>query len=274
MRARRTLSLAAAAAALGVASAAGVVAQAEPRPGGSGGPKPNVLLVHGAFSDGGVWSDVIRRLSADGYSVTASQIPLTSFADDVAAVQRDLRTLAGPTVVVAHSYGGAVVTQAAQANPNVVAVVYLAAIAPDTGEIPLVINDLAPPLPSGADIVPIDLPNVGENGAPYVIVKRDRFVADFCQDCPPAEGAALAAEEIPINASAFGTPLTGTPAWREVPAWYQISADDHLINPDAQRVMAHRMDPSGRHTITVDTGHAAMLTRAEVIAKFIERAGG
>jgi pimeloyl-ACP methyl ester carboxylesterase len=269
---RRAAGLVAAAATLVVAAATEVVAQARPERHASAESKPNVLLVHGAFSDGGVWSGVIRRLTHDGYHVIASQIPLTSFADDVAAVQRDLRTLSGPTVVVGHSYGGAVVTQAAERNPQVVAVVYLAAIAPDTGEIPLVINDLAPPLPSGADIVPIDLPNVGENGAPYVIVRRDRFVDDFCQDCRPAEAAVLAAEEIPTNASAFGTPLVGTPAWREVPAWYQISAHDHLINPVAERVMAARMDPSGQHTVTLRTGHAAMLSEPEAVTRFVERA--
>jgi pimeloyl-ACP methyl ester carboxylesterase len=272
---RRSVIHVAAAATLALTSGATAVAHGLPRSAhAAAGPKPNILLVHGAFSDGGVWSKVIRRLTRDGYHVIASQIPLTSFADDVAAVQRDLRTLDGPTVVVAHSYGGAVITQAVEDQPDVVGVVYLAAIAPDTGEIPLVINDLAPPLPSGADIVPIDLPNLGENGAPYVIVKRDRFADDFCQDCPPADGAVLAAEEIPINASAFGTPITGTPAWREFPAWYQISSRDHLINPDAERAMAQRMDPSGQHTITLRTGHAAMLTKSQAVTRFIERAAG
>jgi pimeloyl-ACP methyl ester carboxylesterase len=269
---RRAASLTAAAATLVVTSVVGIAAHAQPAPTTPAGPKPNILLVHGAFSDGSVWSGVIGRLQHDGYRVVSSQIPLTSLADDVAAVQRDLRTLAGPTLVVAHSYGGVVITQAVENAPNVVGVVYLAAIAPDTGETALVFNDLAAPLPSGNDIVPIDLPNVGANGAPYVIIARDRFPADFCQDCSPERAAVLAAEEVPTNGSAFGTPITGTPAWRQFPAWYQISGNDHLINPQAQRVMAQRMDPTGRHTITLGTGHAAMLTHVEAVTGFIERA--
>lgn len=236
-------------------------------------PKPSILLVHGAFADGSSWDPVIGRLQRDGYDVVASQIPLTSFADDVAAVQRDLRGLAGPTVVVGHSYGGAVITQAAEGASNVTAVVYIAATAPDTGEAAGDFNRLAPTLPSVADFMPIDLPHVGQNNAPFVILARDRFRYDFCQDCAGSEATLLAATEVPINGSSFATPISGVPAWRQVPAWYQISTRDHLINPAAQTVMAKRMDPSGTHTIRLESSHASLVSHAKQVTRFIERAG-
>jgi pimeloyl-ACP methyl ester carboxylesterase len=263
------LKIAAATAALvtGIAAApeAGAARYAAPA-------KPSILLVHGAFADGSSWSGVTRRLQADGYRVVASQIPLTSFTDDVATVQRDLRVLHGRTLVVGHSYGGAVITQAAQGASNVTGVVYIAAGAPDTGEAPADFNKLAAPLPSGNDFVPIDSPNVGQNGAPFVVLRRDRFRHDFCQDCSPALARRLAAEEMPINASAFGAQLAGAPAWRQFPAWYQISTRDRIINPAAQAVMARRMDPSGRHTIRLRSSHGSPVSHAASVTAFIEKA--
>lgn len=237
-------------------------------------PKPNILLVHGAFADGSSWDRVIRRLVDDGYNVVSSQIPLTSFADDVAAVQRDLRVIGGPTLVVAHSYGGAVITQAAQDAPNVVGLAYIAAVAPDTGEAAGIFNQLAPPLPSQADFVPIDQPHVGQNNAPFVIIRRDKFAQDFCQDCSNTQRNLLTATEAPTNASAFGTPITGTPAWKQLTAWYQISSHDRIINPEAQRIMARRVDSSGTHTITLRSSHASLVSHAEQVTEFIERAAG
>jgi pimeloyl-ACP methyl ester carboxylesterase len=236
--------------------------------------KPNILLVHGAFADGSSWDRVIHRLVDDGYNVVSSQIPLTSFSDDVAAVQRDLRVLGGPTLIVAHSYGGAVITQAAQDAPNVVGLAYIAAVAPDTGEAAGIFNQLAPPLPSQADFVPIDQPHVGQNNAPFVVIRRDKFGEDFCQDCSNTQQDLLTATEAPTNASAFGTPITGTPAWKQFTAWYQISSQDRIINPDAQRIMARRMDPNGAHTITLRSSHASLVSHAEQVADFIERAAG
>jgi pimeloyl-ACP methyl ester carboxylesterase len=234
--------------------------------------KPRILLVHGAFADGSSWSKVTRRLLADGYRVVVSQIPLTSFADDVAAVQRDLRVLHGPTIVVGHSYGGAVITQAAQGASNVRGLVYVAAGAPDTGETPVDFNKLAPPLPSSKDFVPIDLPNTDRNGAPFVILRRDRFRHDYCQDCGRAETRVLAASEVPISGSAFAAAITGTPAWRQFPAWFAISSHDRIINPAAQRVMARRMDPSGRRTTTLRSSHGSPVSHAKQVTAFIERA--
>jgi pimeloyl-ACP methyl ester carboxylesterase len=263
------LALAAAVLALGAGASHGATRHTSRRDA-----KPSILLVHGAFADGSTWSAVASRLLHDGFPVVVSQIPLTSVQDDVAAVQRDLRVLGGPTVVVGHSYGGFVITQAAEGASNVRALVYVAADAPDTGETAADFNKLAPPLPSGSDFVPIDLPHTGQNGAPYVIIARDRFRADFCQDCKAKDAQLLAASEIPTNASSFGTPLTGTPAWRQFPSWYQISSNDHIINPAAQRVMAQRLDPSGARTISIKSGHASLITHAQQVARFIERAAG
>jgi pimeloyl-ACP methyl ester carboxylesterase len=235
-------------------------------------PKPSILLVHGAFVDGSTWAGVIARLQADGYTVVASQIPLTSFADDVAAVQRDLRVLGGPTLVVAHSYAGAVITQAAEGAPDVTGLVYLAAAVPDTGETASVPFELAPPVAGDSDLEPIDLPNTGQNGAPFVVIDRDRFAADFCGDCDQVEQQVLKATEAPANASDFDAPITGTPAWRTFPAWYQVSSEDLIINPDAQRTMAARFDPTGQRTITLRSSHASPLSHAEQVARFIERA--
>jgi pimeloyl-ACP methyl ester carboxylesterase len=254
---------------LSIALGAGPVAVAAPKPIKR---KPRILLVHGAFADGSSWDGVIRNLRAGGYTVVASQIPLTSFADDVAAVQRDLRVLGGPTLVVGHSYAGAVITQAAEDSPNVIGLVYVAAVAPDTGETATVFDKLAPPLPSEADVTPIDLPHVGEDNAPFVIIRRDRFAADFCQDCSAPEKELLAASEVPTNASAFAAPITGTPAWRQFPSWYQISRLDRIINPRAQRIMARRVDPTGRHTIALRSSHASPISHARQVAQFIEHA--
>jgi pimeloyl-ACP methyl ester carboxylesterase len=229
------------------------------------GAHANVLLVHGAFADGSSWDAVTRRLISDGYDVVSSQIPLTSFGDDVAAVRRDLHALHGPTVVVGNSYGGAVITQAAQDDPDVVGVVYIAAIAPDGGEHVGDFNALAPPLPSAQDFQAVD-------GGPFVAIARDRFAEDFCQDCSATQKRLLAASEAPINGASFGAAISGVPAWRQVPAWYQISGEDRIINPDAQRIMARRMDPDGTRTITLRSGHASLISHAQQVAAFVERA--
>jgi pimeloyl-ACP methyl ester carboxylesterase len=238
--------------------------------------KPNILLVHGAWDDGSSWDRVTARLQDEGSNVVASQIALTSFADDVAVVQRDLRVFGGPILLVGHSYGGAVITEAAQGASNVTGVVYIAALAPDTGEsVAALATDLnVPPLASAADVVPIDLPNLGKNNAPFVILARDKVRQDFCQDCTAAEAALLASTETPLNLSDFATPVVGPPAWKTLPSWYQISAHDNTINPLLEEKMALRMDPSGAHTISLDSSHASMISHARQVASFIERAAG
>ena len=180
--------------------------------------------------------------------------------------------LHGPTLVVGHSYAGAVMSQATRGASNVVGLVFIAAVAPDTGEPAAVFNHLAPPLRSQADFVLIDLPHVGENNAPFLLIRRDKFAQDFCQDCSTTEARLLTAAETPTNASDSGTPITGTPAWKQFRSWYQISSQDHIINPAAQKIMAKRVDPTGAHTIMLKSSHASPLSHPKQIAAFIGRA--
>ena len=229
------------------------------------GTKPHILLVHGAFADGSSWNAVTRRLIADGYDVVASQVPLTSFADDVAAVKRDLHALGGPTIVVGNSYSGAVITQAAENEPDVTGLVYIAAIAPDSGETVSDFAQLAPPTQGLADLEPVD-------GGPFVVINRDRFADDFCADCSATEKRLLTATEAPVNGASFGATITGTPAWRQVRAWYQISSEDRIIDSAAQSVMAQRVDPTGARTITLRSSHASLISHSQQVAAFIERA--
>jgi pimeloyl-ACP methyl ester carboxylesterase len=256
---RRLLFAAVAVLAVGLLAPSSTSAQ----PPGTRPGKPNILLVHGGFADGSSWNEVIRRLQRDGYTVVASQLPLSSFDADVAVVRRDLAALAGPTLVVGHSYGGAVITQAAAGAANVVGLVYVAAFAPDTGESAGSILGGYPALPSLAHIVPVS--------AAELILDRAHFGEDFAQDASREEQRLLAATQKPVHASTLGAAVTGTPAWRQVPAWYQVATADRMIPPAAERAMAAKVAGPAR-TIEVGTGHAAMVSRPVATAQFIERA--
>jgi pimeloyl-ACP methyl ester carboxylesterase len=227
----------------------------------------NILLVHGAFADGSVWGQVIETLQYKGFNVVASQMPLTSFIDDVRTVKRDLVGLHGPSVVVGHSYGGTVITQATSGAPNVSGLVYVAAFAPDRGETIDSIRMQYPPLPSAQYFIPVD---PSEN-PPFLVLQRDHFHQFFCQDVEPRRAQALAAAEGPTSATVFTASIQGPPAWRQLPAWYQISSDDRMIQPAAQEMMANRAAPPD-HIISIKASHAAMLSHAEELAKFIEQA--
>ena len=231
-----------------------------------------IVLVHGAWSGAWIWEPLGRELDQRGLAHRALDLPTVGetavgkdLRDDAAHVRAITRAIDGPVVLVGNSYGGAVITQAAQDDPDVVGVVYLAAIAPDSGETVSDFNALAPPLPSQQDFQAID-------GGPFVIIARDRFPEDFCQDCSTTQKRLLAAKEAPINGASFGAAISGVPAWRQVPAWYQISSEDRIINPDAQRIMAQRMDPDGTRTITLRSSHASLISHAQQVAAFVERA--
>jgi pimeloyl-ACP methyl ester carboxylesterase len=183
--------------------------------------RSNILLVHGAFADGSIWGQVIESLQLKGFNVVASQLPLTSLAADVRTVQRDLVSLHGPTVVVGHSYGGAVITQAATAGvPNVAGLVYVAAFALDTGETIDSIRTQYPPLPSAQYFVPVD----PSEDPPFLILQRDRFHEFACQDVEPRKAKVLAAVEGPLSATVLTAPIRGCPAWRRFPTWRVIQA--------------------------------------------------
>jgi pimeloyl-ACP methyl ester carboxylesterase len=229
--------------------------------------RSNILLVHGAFADGSIWGQVIETLQHAGFNVVASQLPLTSFTDDVRTVKRDLVGLHGPTVVVGHSYGGNVITQATSGAANVAGLVYVAAFAPDSCETIDSIRTQYPPLPSAQYFVPVD----PSETPPFLIMQRDHVHQFFCQDVEPRKARALAATEGPTSATVFTAPIQGSPAWRQFPTWYQISNDDKMIQPAAQKMMANRAAPPD-HIISMKASHASMLSHSEQLTKFIEQA--
>ncbi len=187
----------------------------------------NIVLVHGAWADGSGWRGVYDTLVAEGYNVTMVQNPLTSLADDVAAVDRVLARQDGPTILVGHSYGGAVITEAGD-DPKVVGLVYVAAFAPDVGE--SVFGLLA-----GGPQPPIEISADG-----FAFFNRDAFVVAFASGLDPVLAAFLADVQVPISVEQAGAMPLAVAAWHDKPSWYVVAADDHIIPPDAQRQMAAR----------------------------------
>ena len=219
----------------------------------------NIVLVHGAWADGSSWNKVIPTLKDAGYNVTAVQLPLHSLADDVATVKRAVELVGGPTLLVAHSYGGFVITNAAYNNPNVTGLVYIAAFAPDEGE-------------SSADFVDITkLPEgllVPDSGG-FVYINPDQFHDSFAQDVNSTEASIMAVVQKPIHQSILSEE-SGPPAWKQLPTWYQISENDRIIPPDAERQFAERMNAT---TISLDSNHASLVSHPDEIAELILNAG-
>lgn len=232
----------------------------------------SVLLVHGAWADGSSWSKVIERLHRRGFpTVVASQLPLRNFADDVAAVTRDLQSLTGPTIVVGHSYGGAVISQAASGNPHIAGLVFVAAYAPKAGQSAFQINqEFGKDLPSGQDLV-----NIGDPEVPDLIISRDRFHADFCADYDPNAAKVMAATQKPTSILSLTGSGTAVPAWEQHrdKTWYQISENDAMIHPDLEFQLAHQVADAD-HIITLPTGHASMITKPDQITDLIQQAAG
>lgn len=231
---------------------------------------PNVLLVHGAWADGSSWNKVIERLHDKGFgTVVASQLPLRGFADDVAAVTRDLNALTGPTILVGHSYGGAVISQAGSGRADVTGLVFVAAYAPTADQSAFQINqEFGQDLPSGADLV-----NIGAQDTPDLVIARDRYHADFAADADPREAALLAATQKPTSVLSLAGSGSATPAWETLRhnTWYQISELDAMIHPDLETKMAHQVAPE-EHIVSLATGHASMITQPGAIADLIARA--
>lgn len=232
----------------------------------------NILLVHGAFADGSIWAHVVQNLQRRSFNVVASQLPLTSFAEDVRTVRRDLSALPGPTVVVGHSYGGFVITQATSkatniVRTNIVSLVYIAAFAPDTGESINSIRAQYPPLPSERFLVPVD----PTESPPFLILQRDKYHQFACQDVSQQTAGVLAAAEGPTSATILAEQIRGCPAWRQLPTWYQISSDDRMIQPAAQKVMAARATKSD-HIISIPASHCSIVSHPEKVTAFIEQA--
>ena len=221
----------------------------------------NVVLVHGLFADGSCWTEVIPRLQAAGLNVTSVQNPLTTLPEAVASAEKVLARQDGPTVLVGHSFSGMIVTEAG-VHPNVSALVYVAARAPDAGEDYTALAKTYPTPPASAGIV-FD----GDEGR----LTEDAFLRDFAADIPPAKAKVLYAVQQPFHKALLAGKTTNA-AWRSKPSFYAVSTEDRTINPDLERFMAKRM---GAKTIEVKASHLALISHPEEIANLvIEAAGG
>jgi len=222
--------------------------------------KTSIVLVHGAFADGSSWNKVIPLLEAEGFTVTAVQNPLKSLSEDVATTKRVLDAQKGDVVLVGHSYGGAVITEAAAGNSKVKALVYVAAFAPDAGETLGALGDRFPAAPLGTAVVP--------DSAGFLYIDRAKVADVFANDLPKEEAALLAATQKPLAAAIFGEPLKAA-AWKSIPSWYVVSTQDKAINPDLERFMAKRM---GAKIKEVKASHVSFISNPSEIAKVIESA--
>jgi len=219
----------------------------------------NVLLIHGGFVDGSGWSQVYRGLRKDGYNVTVVQNPTTSLADDVAATKLAISQQSGPVILVGHSYGGVVITEAGT-DPKVKALVYIAAFAPDKGE--SVQTLIANPVP-GAPVPPILPPQDG-----FLFLDRDKFAQAFAADVAPAEAAFMADSQVPWGVNALAGAVT-EPAWKTKSSWYLVASDDKMIPPPAQHGMAKR----AKATVAEAKGsHSIYISQPQAVIKLIEQA--
>ncbi|MEU0602791.1 alpha/beta hydrolase [Streptomyces sp. NPDC006393] len=239
--------------------------------------KPTIVLVHGAWADSSSWSGVVKRLRADGYKVSAPATPLRGLSSDSAYLADYLKTIKGPIVLVGHSYGGAVITDAATGNSHVKALVYVAAFAPDKGESTADLvaefpgshlsDDPHAALPTALSPVPFTQAD-GSTGTDLYI-KPDKYRDVFLSDrVNTAKAAELAATQRPITAQAVGEP-SGTPAWKTIPSWYLVAHDDHTLPAAAERAMAAR---AHAHTVEVAGPHAIAVTDPHAVTRLVEQA--
>jgi pimeloyl-ACP methyl ester carboxylesterase len=227
--------------------------------GGSAGAAKNVVLVHGAFADDSSWSKIVPLLKAKGFRVTTAGNPLTSFADDVAATKRAIAAQDGPTVLVGHSYGGVVITEAGN-DPKVVSLVYVAAFAPDAGQSIGQISQ-AFAKPAGAD-------QLQPQPDGFLLLSQKGIEEDFAQDLTPAEKAHLVAAQ-PKTAGAIFDAKPTAAAWRGKPVWYVVSSNDRMIDPAQEKSMAKQIKAK---TTVLPSSHVVMLSHPAEVAKVIEEA--
>jgi pimeloyl-ACP methyl ester carboxylesterase len=219
----------------------------------------NVVLVHGGFVDGSGWAGVYKALKKDGYRVTIVQNPTISLADDVAVTKRAIAAQSGPVILVGHSYGGVVITEAGN-DPKVAALVYIAAFAPDKGES---VNALIKnPLP-GAPVPPILPPQDG-----FLFLDKAKFTASFAADVAADTAAFMADSQVPWGVEALGGPIS-EPAWKMKPSWYLVSTEDKMIPPDAQRAMSKR---AGSTVVEVKGSHSVYVSQPQAVASLIAKA--
>jgi len=219
----------------------------------------NIILVHGAWADGSSWSKVIPLLWSRGLKVTAVQLPLTSFDADVATVKRAIALEGGPIILVGHSYGGAIITEAGN-DAKVVGLVYIAAFAPDAGQSAGSLGASVEPAPLGSEIRP--------DSDGFLKLTESGVSNDFAQDASTTEKSILFAAQGPTAGAALGGNVT-SPAWKTKPSWYLVASSDRAIQPTLQRTMAKAIKAT---TIEVAASHVAMLSKPEEVAKLIENA--
>ena len=219
-----------------------------------------IVLVHGFWGGAAHWSKVIVELAHRGFgSIRAVELPLTSLADDVERTRKMLAQIKGPVLLVGHSYGGAVITQAGDL-PNVAGLVYIAAFAPDAGESPGAITQQHPPVAA---------PNLEPDSDGYLWIKPEKFHESFCQDLTREEGLVMAVTQKAPVAATFGDAITA-PAWKKKPSWYQISSEDRMIAPANQERMSARL--GARKVITLAASHASLASQPAEVSAFIAEA--
>lgn len=219
----------------------------------------NVVLVHGSYADGSGWQGVYHILSKKGYNVTVVQNPLTSFAEDVASVKRVLDKLEGPVVLVGHSYGGVIITEAGN-NPKVASLVYVAAFQPDAGENVVDLNGWAPPAPENGIILP--------DSTGFSYYDKAKYHAGFCADLPKEQADFMYASQGAMNASGFVSRITN-PAWKTKPSWAIVATEDKSINPDIERKMYAR---SQSKVTEIKGSHVVFISQPKAVAAVIEAA--
>jgi len=238
--------------ALTIGASSALPAQAQQKP-------LSVVLVHGAFVDASGWRAVFDRLTKDGYEVLVVQNPTVTLKDDVTATERAITDAKHPVILVGHSYGGSVITEAGN-NPKVRSLVYIAAFAPDAGESVAKLAETPVPGEPGAPLLP---PKDG-----FLIVDPAKFPAAFAADADASTTAFMAAAQVPWGLAAVGGVIT-RPAWKSKPTYFMVTTDDHMVPPTAQRMMANRAHAKVRE---IKSSHAVMMSHPDEVASFIETA--
>jgi pimeloyl-ACP methyl ester carboxylesterase len=218
----------------------------------------NVVLVHGAFADGSGWEGVYKLLVASGFKVGVVANPNTSLENDVAATKLVIDRMEGPVMLVGHSYGGAIITEAGN-HPKVAGLVYIAAFVPDEGESMLALLQAGPPNPSSGILPPVD---------GYVWYDKEKFHAGFCADISKEKAAFMADSQVPVSASVFASTIKQA-AWKTKKSWYIVATEDHTIPPDAERFMAKR---AGAVMTEIKGSHVVFISQPKAVAEVIMKA--
>ncbi|MEV7504147.1 alpha/beta hydrolase [Streptomyces sp. NPDC093018] len=234
----------------------------------TGTDSPTIVLVHGAFADASGFAGLTAELTACGHQVVAPANPLRGLAGDAAAVRAVVSAIEGPVLLVGHSYGGAVITQASAGLDHVLGLVYLAAFGLEVGESCAGVQAPFPPSLLAATVEPTPYDAPGAAGGPDLYIRRDRFRETFCADVPIDTAQAMCGAQRPLAAAAFSENATAA-GWKDLPTWYQLARQDHAIPPQAQEFMARRMNATVQE---IDGSHAAFIARPVRAAALITTA--